>query len=245
MLIQVYSDVKGHAMEKKREELLRKLQEMIKSPDAFPDGRLPPERLLAESLKVSRNLLREAMITLEAWGHIEIRERQGAFVVSPDPDDFAASLKFASLYPDDMLINLMEMRLLIEPPIAGVAALRRTEGELADMKNCVAKLVEVHDSPSRGASSGAQWDSMLHSLVVQAARNPLLTRLYEGLSATMDKYIVLSRVKLLALENWPQKIIKEHRALVAAIEAGDEFAAEEAQKQHLRSALNKLRELSR
>ncbi len=228
-------------METRKEELLRAIEAMIQDPAAFPDGKLPPERVLAERLKVSRNLLREVMIAMEARGSIEIRERQGAYIKTPAPDDFVASLKFVSLYPGDMLINLMEMRLIIEPPIAGLAALRRTDEQLERMRECVARLIEVHSGPSRGASTGAQWDSMLHMLIVQAARNPLLARLYEGMSATMDKYIVESRVQLLALEGWPQKIIEEHGALVAAIEARDEDAAREAQKRHLGSALEKLR----
>lgn len=230
-------------MENRKEELIRSIEAMLQNPAAFPGGKLPPERSLAKRFQVSRNLLREAMVTLEAQGSIEIRERLGAYIKTPAPGDFAASLKFISLYPSDMLINLMEMRFTIEPPIAGLAALRRSDEQLERMQECVARLVEVHDGPSRGASSGAQWDSMLHMLVVQAARNPLLARLYEGMSATMDKYIVESRVKLLALEGWPQKIIEDHRALVAAIEARDERAARKAQEQHLGSALEMLREL--
>ena len=218
---------------------------MIHDPQVFPDGKLPPERELALQLGISRNLLREVIITLEAMGYISVRERQGAFIVKPNPDDFTASLKLASFWPDDMLINVMEMRLTIEPPIAGLAALRRDDDELAKMKDCVTKLVAMHDSPSHGASSGGQWDSMLHMLVVHAARNPLLDRLYEGLSSTMDKYIVLSRVKLLALPDWPQKIIAEHSALVAAIEAKNEVAAREAQSRHLGSALAMLKEISK
>ncbi|MGB4587221.1 MAG: FadR/GntR family transcriptional regulator [Rectinemataceae bacterium] len=232
-------------MEKKREELVRRLLGMIHDPQVFPDGKLPPERELALQLGISRNLLREVIITLEAMGYISVRERQGAFIVKPNPDDFTASLKLASFWPDDMLINVMEMRLTIEPPIAGLAALRRDDDELAKMKDCVTKLVAMHDSPSHGASSGGQWDSMLHMLVVHAARNPLLDRLYEGLSSTMDKYIVLSRVKLLALPDWPQKIIAEHSALVAAIEAKNETAAREAQSRHLGSALAMLKEISK
>ncbi|HCO49465.1 MAG TPA: hypothetical protein DIT55_08625 [Spirochaetaceae bacterium] len=232
-------------MEKKREELVRRLLGMIHDPQVFPDGKLPPERELALQLGISRNLLREVIITLEAMGYISVRERQGAFIVKPNPDDFTASLKLASFWPDDMLINVMEMRLTIEPPIAGLAALRRDDDELAKMKDCVTKLVAMHDSPSHGASSGGQWDSMLHMLVVHAARNPLLDRLYEGLSSTMDKYIVLSRVKLLALPDWPQKIIADHSALVAAIEAKNETAAREAQSRHLGSALAMLKEISK
>ncbi|PKL05782.1 MAG: hypothetical protein CVV53_07685 [Spirochaetae bacterium HGW-Spirochaetae-9] len=232
-------------MEKKREELVRRVLGMIHDPQAFPDGKLPPERELAATLNISRNLLREVIITLEAMGYISVRERQGAFIVKPNSDDFSASLKLASFWPDDMLINVMEMRLIIEPPIAGLAALRRDDGELAKMKDCVAKLIAIHDSPSHGASSGGQWDSMLHMLVVRAARNPLLDRLYEGLSSTMDKYIVLSRVKLLALPDWPQKIIADHSALVAAIDAKDEVAARDAQSRHLGSALAMLKEISK
>jgi len=231
-------------MEKKREELVRKLQHMILDPDKFPDGKLPPERELAASLEVSRNLLREAIITLEALGYIEIRDRLGAFINAPDSAHFSASLKYANLWPGEMLIHLMEMRLLIEPPIAGQAALRRTDEDLTRMKSCIERLASVRDSPERSASTGAQWDSMLHLLVVEAARNPLLTRLYEGLFSTMDHYITISRTRLLALDSWPAKVLGEHTALVTAIEAGDAPAAVEAQGRHLSGALEMLRTLS-
>ena len=231
-------------MEKKREELVRTLQKMILAPSIFSDGKLPPERDLAAALGVSRGLLREAIITLEALGYIDIRERQGAFIKAPDQADFSASMKYAVFWPGDLLINLMEMRLLIEPPIAGQAALRRTEEELSRMKTCVAQLAAVQGLPDSGASTGAQWDSMLHMLVVEAAKNPLLTRLYEGMHSTMDNYISISRFKLLALESWPGRILSEHSALVDAIADRNAAGAVEAQRRHLSGALEKLRDLS-
>ncbi|MCE1206748.1 MAG: winged helix-turn-helix domain-containing protein, partial [Spirochaetia bacterium] len=75
-------------MERKRLELVQQLKSLIQS-SSFSgkhngtETKLPPERELAQSLGVSRNLLREAMITLEAMGYIEIRERQGAFISNP------------------------------------------------------------------------------------------------------------------------------------------------------------------
>ncbi|MCX8013969.1 MAG: FCD domain-containing protein [Rectinema sp.] len=231
-------------MDKKRQELVQRIKTMLQNPATFPDGKLPPERELAAKLGASRNLLREALITLEALGFIEIRDRLGAFILNPYAEDFMASLKFVSLWPDDMLIQVMEMRVVVEVPIAGLAALRRTEDELEKMKQCLNMLVRVHTDPDGGASQGAQWDSMLHMLIVQAAHNPLLTRLYEGLSATMERYISMSRTKLLALEGWPSKIVDEHASLVRAIEAADEDAAREAQRQHLQSALQMLKTLS-
>ncbi len=231
-------------MEKKREELIRRLQKMILDPAVFPNNKLPPERNLALDLGVSRGLLREAIITLEALGYIEIRERQGAFIKAPESADFSASMKYATFWPGDLLINLMEMRLLIEPPIAGQAALRRNEEDLSRMRSCIDHLAAVQGNPDAGASTGAQWDSMLHMLVVEAAKNPLLTRLYEGMYSTMDKYITISRFKLLALEAWPAKILSEHTALVDAIAIKNSEKAIEAQRIHLASALEKLRDIS-
>ncbi|HUX41254.1 MAG TPA: FCD domain-containing protein [Rectinemataceae bacterium] len=231
-------------MERKRAELMQRLRAMFDEPSVFADGRLPPERELAASLGVSRNLLREAMVSLEALGFLEIRERQGAFILRPSGEDFSASLKFVQLWPDDILVQLMEMRLMIEAPIAGLAALRRTEPELDKMKECLRMLESASGAADGGASSGAQWDSMLHKGIVDAAHNLLLSRLYEGLAMTMERHIVISRGRLLGLSDWPAKILAEHRELIEAIARRDAEAAVEAQKRHLESALEKLRTLS-
>jgi len=163
-------------MEKKRKEVVRRLSEWIERPEGLAGGKLPPERDLARELNVSRTLLREAVITLEALGVLEVRERQGIFVRTLRGEDFAVSLKTLSLWPEELLVHLMEMRLVMEVPAAGLAARRRTESELEQMRRCVAHLREVQADPDGGASSGAAWDSLLHALVVQAAHNPILTR---------------------------------------------------------------------
>ncbi len=232
-------------MEKKRGELVQQLRKMIAEPGRFPDSKLPSERELAQSLGVSRNLLREAVITLEALGYLEVRERQGTFITAPAADDFVASLRFASLWPEEMLCQLMEMRLVIEVPIAGLAALRRSDEEVKAMRRCIADLEQASLRPDGGASEGAQWDSRLHMLIVNAARNPLLSRLYEGLAATMERYISMSRIILLAIDGWPAKIVAEHEALVEAIAHQDPQGAEEAQRHHLGSALEALKALTK
>jgi GntR family transcriptional repressor for pyruvate dehydrogenase complex len=232
-------------MEKKRAELVHRLMNLIKDSNRFPDGKLPPEREFAASLSVSRNLLREAMITLESAGYLDIRERQGAYIQRPTMADFSASLKYIALWPEDMLIHLMDMRSAIEPPIAALSAERRSDDDLERMRECIHMLELVQASPDRGISSGAQWDSMLHKLIVDSARNPLLTRLYEGLSATMERYIDMSRTLLLRLEDWPSKILGEHREIVEAIARNDAAEAAAAQKKHLESALSQLKSMKR
>jgi GntR family transcriptional regulator, transcriptional repressor for pyruvate dehydrogenase complex len=230
-------------LEKKRAELVRALTSMIREPERFPEGRLPPERELAKALGVSRNLLREAIITMEALGLLEMRERMGTFITLDKADNYSASLKFLSLWPEDLLSNLMEMRLVVEVPAAGLAAQRRTGDELARMRDCVRQLEAVQGNPDHGFSSGAVWDTLLHTLVLDAAHNPVLSRVYEGLASTMGKYIDISRGKLLALEGWSAKTLREHSDLVEAIAAKDADAAMAAERRHLEGALFKLNEL--
>ena len=230
-------------MERKREEVVRRLSEWIKNPERFPGEHLPPERDLAREMGVSRTLLREAVITLEAYGLLEVRERQGIFVKAPQGEDFAVSLRTLSMWPEELLIHLMEMRLVVEVPAAGLAAARRSEEELEQMRKCVLRLREVHGTPEGEASSGASWDSLLHALVVGAAHNPILTRVYEGLSTTMEKHIVTSRSLLLSYSGMSGKILEEHELLVDSIARKDPEGAMNALRRHLEEALGQLAEL--
>lgn len=233
----------GAGLEKKRAELVRKLTELIREPGRFPDGHLPSERELAQSLGVSRNLLREAIITLEVMGLLEIRERQGAYIRTPQPGEYAASLKLLSVWPGDILAYIMEMRLVIEAPAAALAAERREEEELVRMKDCLRHLDEVERSCGLDAAECARWDTILHSLILGAAHNPVLQRVYEGFYSTMEEYIVLSRRKLLAIEGWAKDIRGQHWSLVDAIERRDPEAASAALREHLGKALDKLNEM--
>lgn len=234
---------KRAGMENKREEVVRRLSEWIERPERLTRGRLPPERDLARELGVSRTLLREAVITLEAQGVLEVRERQGIFVRALQGEDFAVSLKTLSLWPEELLVHLMEMRLVMEVPAAGLAAQRRTENELEQMRRCVAHLREVHATPDGGASSGAAWDSLLHALVVQAVHNPVLTRVYEGFTSTMEKQIVKSRSMLLKYSGMSGKILQEHELLVDSIARRDPEGAMAALRRHLGEALKRLEEI--
>jgi GntR family transcriptional repressor for pyruvate dehydrogenase complex len=232
-------------MERKRAELVRQLTMMIREPGRFPGGQLPAERELAASLGVGRNLLRESIITLEAMGLLEIRERQGTFIIVPDTGDLMASLRTLSMWPDEVLGHLMEMRLIIEVPAAGLAAERRTADELARMRECLYRLERTRQTTQQDGleDEAAAWDTQLHGLVLKAAHNPILDRVHEGLSAAMARHVTISRKILLSLADWPAKVLAEHQALVGAITAGDSLAARAAMHRHLAGALQQLGEL--
>lgn len=230
-------------MDRKREDVIKRLKEWISGPSRIQGGKLPPERELARELGVSRTILREAVITLEALGALEVRERSGIYVKGQNVESFTMSLKTLNLWPEDLLIHLMEMRLLVEVPAAGLSAIRRNDTELDQMRECVRKLEEAQNSRSGENPTGAFWDSLLHTIVVNAAHNPILTRLYEGLSTTMEKHIIHSRNILLALSDMPDKILKEHRNLVNSIEEKDPQGAMGSLRVHLEEALEQLGKL--
>ncbi len=230
-------------MNRKRDEVIQKLSKWISEPARTPGDKLPPERSLAIQLGVSRSLLREAVITLETLGILEVREKSGIYVKGLKAGDLSGGLKTLSLWPEDILIYLMEMRLLVEVPAAGLAAVRRNDTEIEQMRECVRKLDEVQYSEDRGVSSGAFWDSLLHTLVVNAAHNPVLTRVYEGLSVTMEKHIIRSRNLLLSIPKMSEKILTEHRILVDAIEGEDPQQAMRSIRHHLEEALEELEKL--
>jgi len=234
----------------KRSEVLRDIRALIAVPGNCPDGRLPPERDLASRFGVSRNLVREALKALEAMGLVEIRERLGAFVSPPGGTDVTGSLSYLAAWPDDALVHLMEARLAIEVPCARLAAERRGAGDIERIAECLGRLEAASgaagledDGGALGVarSSAAAWDAQLHGLIVRAAGNPVLERVYEGLAAALERYVSLSRAELLTEPGWPERIAREHRELVSAIMAGDGEAAERASSEHLGTALARLR----
>jgi len=121
--------------------------------------------------------------------------------------------------------------------------MRRNDTELDQIKECVNRLEEAQHSGDGSGPSAAFWDSLLHTLVVNAAHNPVLTRVYEGLSVTMEKHIVRSRNLLLSIKGMPEKLIDEHRDLANSLEKKDPQRAIDSLRAHLEDALGELRNL--
>ncbi len=224
----------------KRGLLLGKLIDYIRE-RSFLHGKLPSERELARMFGVSRNLIREAIVVLETMGVVKVIERQGIFIKKPETDQIKNSLVGATFWPENITQHLMEMRLIIEVPACGLAAKRRTEEDIKKIKKCIFRLEEVH----KEGIVGAEWDSMFHTVIVEAAHNPFLSKSYEGLSVLMTKYMVSMRSKLLSLEMWADKLLSQHKAIASAIIEKDSKKAEQIMRMHLEGAMHKLIELER
>ena len=186
-----------------------------------PGSQLPPQQLEHE-LGISASVLREAMRVLAAKGLVESRQKLGT-IVTPRS---AWSLLDADLLrwqegneDTSFLDDLAEIRFIIEPAAASLAALRRTDQDLRDIHDALQAMIDA------GADGSGVIDADLafHRALLNAAHNELLTRmefiLESGLRAR--DMIVHNR------SEWPDSV-PVHNAILTAVEAGDSTAAEHA-----------------
>lgn len=162
----------------------------------------------AESLGISRTPVREAMQQLAQEGLIEVFPKRGTFVARLSARDVRESF---------------ELREAVETFAARLAAQRRTDDDLDLMR------AALSDVPAGGRDGRYARLADFHRLIVQAARNRYLEQSFDG---SADRIDLASR--LAASIPAPQRPDSSHQAILDAIEQGDELAAEEAMRRHLR-----------
>jgi GntR family transcriptional repressor for pyruvate dehydrogenase complex len=231
------SERRDHDMARSRKELGEKLMKIIRNQMEKGLDKLPSERELARELHVSRNLLREIIIVFEAKGILEVQERQGIFIRNKLLDVLDANLETLTIWPEEYIRHVMELRFLIEIPAAALAARRRKPEHLEKMRYCIENLGKVRFPDSEGEAS--IWDAYFHSCIVESSQNPLLSRIYENFSAFMKNFIAFRRKRLYAVNIDPQTILNEHKAILDAIFNQDEKAASSCMREHLSKNLEK------
>jgi GntR family transcriptional repressor for pyruvate dehydrogenase complex len=91
---------------------------------------------MAALMTTSRTSMREALIVLETLGIIEVRGKQGLFVKDPGMGRLTQSLDLYATWPADVIPKVFQVRIMMESPAAGLAALNRTDADLAKMNEC-------------------------------------------------------------------------------------------------------------
>jgi GntR family transcriptional regulator, transcriptional repressor for pyruvate dehydrogenase complex len=185
------------------------LRELIVGGRLRPGDRLSAERELATALGVSRSATREALCELAAEGLVESRHGSGNYVAEVDA------------------VELAEVRLVLEPLAAQLAAERHTAADAERFTRLRAELRRSVADPVAFASA----DLELHRMVVSASGNSVLDRVQGQLSALL----ALSRGVTVVDEDRLRRSLAELEPLVAAILARDGRAASTAMRRHLRS----------
>lgn len=231
-------------LNKKRDVVIGKLKELIKTQMYTKGSKLPAERELAATLGVSRTLLREGIITLEAWGVLESVERQGVFVVTPNLGDFSESIQFMPFWLEDLLPQVMEMRWLLSVSAAEMAALRRTDEDLKKLETSIEKLKSGNCDTDKGKRESSYWEITLHNLYISASHNIIMERVNEGLSSMIERNTNLSNVTFMSIGDWFDVVVSQHEQLVQAIKEKNARKAKAIMIQHLEDSIEKIEKLS-
>jgi DNA-binding FadR family transcriptional regulator len=186
---------RGYSMLQHADQTLSKLRQLIASGGLGAGGRIPPERTLANEMGVGRRSLRRALEILEQEGQITRHQGRGTFVqdksapAAPtalrarDSDPAVASAM--SAIPFDRILEftnpleVIEVRLAVEPVIARLAALRASQADIRRLQGLVAETREATDP-----AVYEKADERFHRAVAEAARNALFLSLFDTLSAS-------------------------------------------------------------
>ena len=207
------------------ESVAGRLESMIVSGELAPGRKLPAERDLARLLGVSRGLVREAIHELALKGLVHRRQGRGTEVRGPYRSEFTGAIIGYLTQDARDVTELLDFREALEPPIAARAAERATSVDVQRLHRISAAL-DAEADPVRAADLDAQF----HHAIALATRNHVLVMLVE------TSLEVLNQTRRRNLQTPERRRISReaHRAILAAVEAGDGEAAEGAMTDHIR-----------
>src|ERR1700694_1995930 len=198
--------------------------------DLKPGDQLPAERDLAERFGVSRTAVREAVKALREKGLVEAYSGRGTFVTNGTSQAIRQSLDLMiRINQQEGSANLAELRLVLEPEIAGLAAPRIEEQLLATMREAVA----VMDRNLHDPDAYVEADLDFHLALAEAVGNPLILSLLDSIVGLLRE----QRSRIFDVQGGPERGQFHHKRILAAIEQRDPETAREAMRAHLQQVL--------
>jgi GntR family transcriptional regulator, transcriptional repressor for pyruvate dehydrogenase complex len=216
------------------EGAIDRIRELIVSGSWGPGDRLPKESELAAQLGLSRNSLREAVRALSQLRVLEVRQGDGTYVSSLEPDLLLESTGFIShLLLGDTAVELYEVRRILEAAAAALAAARIDESGKQELRRRLDGMTEAES-----VEELVEADVAFHAVIAKAAGNGVLTSLLASLS-TRTMRVRLWRGR--RVDNALDVTRDEHRRIYEAIVNGDPELARAAATAHIASGERWLR----
>ena len=207
------------------QDVARQLRRFIEDGRLRAGDMLPPERELAERLGVSRGSVRDAIRTLELVGLVEPRQGEGTVVADVSADALVVPLSSMLLRKRELVGELLDVRKMLEPPLAARAAVRATPDELANLERILQRQAEKN----RRGLAAVEEDAEFHYAVALMAGNSVVRRVIDVLMDLLRE----TRARSLQVPGRPHKSLSGHRRVLAALRQGDGPAAEAAMRRHL------------
>ncbi|GAA3721499.1 DNA-binding FadR family transcriptional regulator [Spinactinospora alkalitolerans] len=214
------------------ERIVEQIESAVFEGRLAPGDRLPSERMLSEQFGVSRGTVREALRVLRSRGLVDSRhgDRGGPVVLPFTTDALKDALSSLALVEGLSLGELLQFRMLTEGCANQLAAVLRTEAELARLEESISAM---EAALARGHAAFSAADMAFHDLVAEIAGNRLLR-----ISDEVVRSVVL-RLMATKIEQAPNSeaqmrdSVRRHRLVLDAVAAGDSAGAAALARRHL------------
>lgn len=210
------------------EEVMIQLAELIRQGQLRPGDRLPPERVLAERLRVSRATVREALRVMERQGLVVSKPGAGTFISGGSAEELRLALNHLALR------DIFELRMLIEPSIAALAAQRATPDDITRLEQTLRQQGDagliVRQAHDENEGSPSKADIAFHSMLAEATHNHALLQL----GARLIEILSPSRNESLQTPQRARLSLVSHRRILGAIQAHAPDEARRAMEEHIR-----------
>jgi GntR family transcriptional repressor for pyruvate dehydrogenase complex len=222
--------------------IVSQIRKQIFTGNLVPGDRLPAERLLMEQFNVSKQTLREAMRVLEFLGLVDIKKgvTGGAYIAEID-SHIALDVLANFLYFKDLSIHdLAEVRKIVEPQAAAIAAQTMSKEQMQKLKQYIDKSKEQFEL---GKTSEEPFNNELdfHCVIARSTNNPLLKFIVEFVESLMSEKKTLVKLDRPFLRS----VIEAHERIYDAIVHNDSQRAQEEMYKHIVKVENSMKRLEK
>jgi len=210
-------------------EIVEQIRNLVQEGRLKKGDKLPPERVLAEQLDVSRPPLREAMAALEILGMIESRAGKGNFIVNTFDSPYYVQ-QFKELEEEESPLELLQARKVVEVEVAAFAAEKRSSDDIRELDSIIKRMEKAVND----VSEFMELNRRFHLGIAAATNNSILYQMMKYIVDELNKklWIKLDE-KTLVLPGKTKKYFHQHREILEAIKAKDKAKVRKATLRHL------------
>jgi GntR family transcriptional repressor for pyruvate dehydrogenase complex len=209
------------------QQIVQQIEDSILSGDLKEGAQLPAERELAQQFGVSRTAVREALKTLREKGLVEAYAGRGTFVTNGTSRSMRHTLdRVIRSGTAEGAVHLVEVREILEPEIAALAAQRADD----DARSAMRESITVMDNSRSDAEGFIEGDLDFHLALAEAAGNPLILSLIDSIVGLLRE----QRMRTYYIDGGPERGQYHHKRILEAVELHDAQAARDAMCAHLR-----------
>lgn len=210
----------------------RRLLDHIFEQGPMPGARLPSERELARQLGVGRSTVREALKSLGFLGLLEVRQGDGTYIRPTGSDLLPRLLEWGLFLGERRVLDLLEVRLLLEREAAVLAARRRTDDDIVAIEDAMERMELSVGLPETFVAADVDF----HLAIATAGHNITLKELMSGMRALLNAWVT----RVVEASDDLDMSYREHVPIARAVISGDARKAGSAMKRHMESATKRL-----